>query len=522
MIIIGARPGQNHPVAATFLKNAAKRGAKIIVIDPRGQQMDRYAYKHLMFKPGQDVALLNAMLHTIIEEGLTDEQYIQAHTSGFEELKTMVKDFSPEAMASVCGIDAATIRDVARTFARSERSIIFWGMGISQHVHGTDNSRCLIALTMITGQIGRPGTGLHPLRGQNNVQGASDAGLIPMVYPDYKSVELDEVRAFYEKFWGTQLDPKRGLTVVEIVDAIIAGQIKAMYVMGENPAMSDPDQRHARAALAKLECLVVQDIFLTETAWHADVVLPSSAHAEKWGSFTNTNRQVQVGRPVAPPPGEARQDWELIQELAKRLGLDWTYSHPKDVFSEMVEAMPSLKNISWDRLVREESVTYPVDGPDVPGNEILFAEGFPTNDGRAHIVPAGLVPPDEVPDAHYPLVLTTGRLLEHWHTGAMTRRSTVLDNLEPEAVASLNPRQLRTMGLAPGDMVKVATRRGEIALHVRSDRDVPEGMVFIPFCFNEAAANMLTNPQLDPFGKIPEFKFCACKVERLESFAAAE
>jgi len=522
MIIIGARPGQNHPVAATFLKNAAKRGAKIIVMDPRGQQMDRYAYKHLMFKPGRDVALLNAMIHTIIEEGLTDEQYIQAHTSGYEDLKTMVKDFSPEAMESVCGIDAATIRDVARTYARSERSIIFWGMGISQHVHGTDNSRCLIALTMITGQVGRPGTGLHPLRGQNNVQGASDAGLIPMVYPDYKSVELEEVRQHYEKFWGTHLDPKRGLTVVEIVDAIIAGQIKGMYVMGENPAMSDPDQAHARKALAKLECLVVQDIFLTETAWHADVVLPSSAHAEKWGSFTNTNREVQIGRPVAPPPGEARQDWELIQELAVRLGLNWTYKHPKDVFTEMTEVMPSLKNITWDRLVREEAVTYPVDGPDVPGNEILFAEGFPTKDGRAKIVPAGLVPPAELPDEDYPLVLTTGRMLEHWHTGAMTRRATVLDNLEPEAVASLNPRQLRTLGLEPGDMVKVATRRGEIALNVRSDRDVPEGMVFIPFCFNEAAANMLTNPQLDPFGKIPEFKFCACKVEPLKAAAAAE
>jgi formate dehydrogenase major subunit len=327
MIIIGARPGQNHPVAATFLKNAAKRGAKIIVIDPRGQQMDRYAYTHLKFKPGQDVALLNAMLHTIIEEGLTDEQYIQAHTSGFEDLKTMVKDFSPEAMEKVCGIDAATIRDVARTYARSERSIIFWGMGISQHVHGTDNSRCLIALTLITGQVGRPGTGLHPLRGQNNVQGASDAGLIPMVYPDYKSVELEEVRKHYEAFWGTELDPKRGLTVVEIVDAVIAGQIKGMYIMGENPAMSDPDQSHARHALAKLECLVVQDIFLTETAWHADVVLPASAHAEKLGTYTNTNRQVQIGRPALVPPGEARQDLDLIVELAKRRGRDWTYGH---------------------------------------------------------------------------------------------------------------------------------------------------------------------------------------------------
>lgn len=522
MIIIGARPEQNHPVAATFLKNAAKRGAKIIVMDPRGQQINRYAYKHLQFKPGQDVALLNAMLHTIIEEGLTDEQYIQAHTSGFDDLKKMVKDFSPEAMEKVCGIDAATIRDVARTYARSERSIIFWGMGISQHVHGTDNSRCLIALTMVTGHVGRPGTGLHPLRGQNNVQGASDAGLIPMVYPDYKSVELEEVRQHYEKFWGTHLDPKRGLTVVEIVDAIVAGQIKGMYIMGENPAMSDPDQHHAREALAKLEHLVVQDIFMTETAWHADVILPSSAHAEKWGSFTNTNRQIQIGRPVAPPPGEARQDWELIQELAVRLGLDWAYKHPKDVFTEMTEVMPSLNNITWDRLVREDAVTYPCDAPDKPGNEILFAEGFPTPDGRAKIVPAGLVPPDELPDTEYPLVLTTGRMLEHWHTGAMTRRATVLDNLEPEAVASLNPRQLRTMGLEPGDMVKVATRRGEIALNVRSDRDVPEGMVFIPFCFNEAAANMLTNPQLDPFGKIPEFKFCACKVEPLKAAAAAE
>ena len=522
MIIIGARPEQNHPVAATFLKNAAKRGTKIVVMDPRKQQIDRYAHTHLQFKPGRDVALLNAMIHTIIEEGLTDQQYIQAHTSGFEDLKTMVRDFSPEAMADVCGIDAATIREVARLYARSERSIIFWGMGISQHVHGTDNSRCLIALTMITGHVGRPGTGLHPLRGQNNVQGASDAGLIPMVFPDYKSVEAEDVRKGYEEFWGTELDPKRGLTVVEIVDAIIAEQIKGMYIMGENPAMSDPDQAHARKALAKLEHLVVQDIFLTETAWHADVILPASAHAEKWGSFTNTNREVQLARPVVPPPGEARQDWELIQELATRLGLDWSYTHPSDVFAEMTEVMPSLANITWDRLVREDAVTYPVDAPDKPGNEILFAEGFPTSDGRAKIVPAGLVPPDELPDDDYPLVLTTGRMLEHWHTGAMTRRASVLDSLEPEAVASLHPRQLSAMALNAGDTVKVSTRRGEIALTVRADRDVPEGMVFIPFCFNEAAANMLTNPQLDPFGKIPEFKFCAAKVEKIRAFVAAE
>ena len=520
IIVIGARPAQNHPVAATFLKQAAKDGKTLIVMDPRRQMLSRYATHMIQFKPGQDVALLNAMLHTIVEEGLYDAQYVQARVEGFEELKAGVADFSPEAMAPVCGIEAEKIREIARIYAKSEASIIFWGMGISQHVHGTDNSRCLIALAMITGQVGRPGTGLHPLRGQNNVQGASDAGLIPMVYPDYRSVEDPAVRAEYEEFWGTQLDPKKGLTVVEIVDAIVADRIKAMYIMGENPAMSDPDQHHARTALAKLEHLVVQDIFLTETAWQADVILPASAKAEKAGTFTNTNRQVQLARPVVPPPGEARQDWELIQELARRIGLDWTYGHPKDVFAEMAQIMPSLANITWDRLEREDSVTYPCDAPDRPGNEIIFAESFPTASGRAKVVPANLVPPDELPDNDYPLVLTTGRLLDHWHTGAMTRRASTLDNLEPEAVANLSPKELDRLGVAPGEFITVETRRGAITLVARQDRDVPEGMVFIPFCFAEAAANILTNPQLDPYGKIPEFKFCAARITPAERQAA--
>jgi len=351
------------------------------------------------------------------------------------------------------------------------------------------------------------------LRGQNNVQGASDAGLIPMVFPDYLSVENAEIRERMEAFWGTRLDPKRGLTVVEIINAIHADQIKAMYVMGENPAMSDPDQHHARSALAKLEHLVVQDIFLTETAWHADVVLPASAHAEKLGSYTNTNRQIQIGRPAIKLPREARQDLELIQELARRIGLPWNYSHPSEVFTEMAQVMPSLKHITWERLEREDSVTYPCDAPDKPGNEIIFANGFPTASGRAKVVPTDLTAPDELPDADYPMVLSTGRMLEHWHTGAMTRRATVLDNIEPEAVALLNRRDLRRMDLRAGDMVRVTTRRGTIELKARLDRDVPEGMVFIPFCFAEAPANFLTNPVLDPFGKIPEFKFCAAKVE---------
>lgn len=516
IIVIGARPAENHPVAATYLKAAAKQGAKLIVMDPRGQHQGiaRYADTVLQFKPGQDVAMLNAMLHTIINEDLVDAQYIQANTEGFDALQTSVQRFSPDDMAEVCGIPAETLRQVARTYANAKSSIIFWGMGVSQHVHGTDNARCLISLALSTGHVGRPGTGLHPLRGQNNVQGASDAGLIPMFYPDYKSVEADEMIQRYTDFWGTELDPKRGLTVVEVMDAVHADTVRGMYVLGENPAMSDPDQNHARAALAKLEHLVVQDIFLTETAAYADVILPASAHAEKWGTYTNTNRQVQMGRPVIDPPGEARADWAIEVELANRVGLGWTYAHPRDVFNEMCEVMPSLANISWERVDRENAVTYPCRAEDQPGDAVIFTDGFPTASGRAKIVATDLVPPAELPDDDYPMVLTTGRLLEHWHTGSMTRRSGTLDALEPEAIAGLNRWDMKRLGIEPGDKVTVTTRRGEITLKARRDADVAEGMVFIPFCFEEAAANRLTNPQLDPMGKIPEFKFCAAKLER--------
>jgi formate dehydrogenase major subunit len=516
VIIIGSRPTTNHPVAATYFKQAVKKGLKLIIMDPRRQDLMRHATHSLQFKPGSDVAMLNALLHVIVEEKLYDEQYIQANVTGFEALKKKVKDFSPEAMSEVCGIEASVLREVARTYAKSERSMIFWGMGLSQHTHGTDNSRCLIALALITGHVGRPGTGLHPLRGQNNVQGASDAGLIPMYYPDYKSVENVDIRGQYENFWGQTLDPKRGLTVVEIIDAIHADEIKAMYIMGENPAMSDPDQIHARAALAKLEHLVVQDIFLTETAWHADVVLPASAHAEKLGTFTNTNRQVQIGRPALDPPGEARQDLDLIIDLAKRMGVDWNYKHVSDVYTEMAQVMPSLNHISWDRIEREESVIYPADGPDVPGNEVVFTSGFPTSDGRGRIVPADLLPPAEVPDGEYPLVLTTGRMLEHWHTGAMTRRAGVLNAIEPYGIAAMNPYEIERQGLGIGDVISVETRRGTVEAILRADREVADGMVFMPFCFNESPANKLTNPMLDPYGKIPEFKYCAARVAPLE------
>ncbi len=516
IIVIGANPTINHPVAATFIKNAVKRnGAKLIVIDPRRQTLSRHALHHLAFKPGSDVALLNALLHVIITEDLTDAQFIAGWTEGFAELRERIKAFPPEKMAPVCGIPAETLREVARLYATARSAIIFWGMGISQHVHGTDNARCLISLALVTGQIGRPGTGLHPLRGQNNVQGASDAGLIPMFLPDYQAVEQDDVRARFEAAWGKTLDPQRGLTVVEIMNAAKAGTIRGMYIEGENPAMSDPDLNHAREALATLDHLVVQDLFLTETAVYADVVFPASAFAEKAGSFTSTDRRVQLARPVVPPPGEARQDWWIMQEVARRLGLDWNYAGPADVFAEMAKLMPSFANITWERLEREGAVTYPVDAADVAGHDIIFRAGFPTASGRGRIVPADVSPPDEVPDDEFPLVLSTGRVLEHWHTGSMTRRTEILDAIEPEAFAFMAPRQMRLLGLAAGAMARVETRRGAVEIRVREDRDVPEGMVFMPFCFAEAAANLLTNPALDPFGKIPEFKFCAARVSAL-------
>ena len=517
IVVIGANPTENHPVAATFFKNAAKRGAALIVCDPRGHALKKHASHMLQFKPGSDVALLNAMMNVIVTEELYDRQYIEAHTEGFEALRDHLASYTPEAMADICGIDAATLRRVARLYARAERAIVFWGMGISQSVHGTDNARCLISLALMTGQIGRPGTGLHPLRGQNNVQGASDVGLIPIMYPDYQSVETPETRAKFEDFWGAELDPKRGLTVVEIMDAVHDGAVRGMYIMGENPAMSDPDAGHARVALAKLDHLVVQDIFLTETAFHADVVLPASAWPEKDGTVTNSNRQVQMGRRALETPGEARQDWQLIQSIAQGMGLDWNYQHPRDVYAEMQGCMASLKGIGWDRLMAESAVTYPCDSEDAPGQAVLFGDGFPTQSSRGKMVPADIIPPDERPDDAYPWVLTTGRVLEHWHTGAMTRRAGVLDSLEPESLVCLSPGDLERLGIAPGDAVRVTTRRGVIQAAARSDRKMPDGVIFVPFCFADAAANMLTNPALDPVGKIPDFKYCAAKVEKADT-----
>ena len=522
IFVIGSNPTTNHPVAATWMKNAAKRGAKIVLADPRITDIGKHAWRTLQFKPDTDVAMLNALIHVVIEEGLADEDFIRNRVNNYEALKENVKGYSPEAMAPICGIPAETLREVAREFATSKGSMVLWGMGVSQHVHGTDNARCLIALVTVTGQIGKPGSGLHPLRGQNNVQGASDAGLIPMMYPNYQRVTNKAAHDWFEKFWDTPLDDKPGYTVVEIMGKILADEadphkIRGMYIMGENPAMSDPDLNHARHSLATLEHLVVQDIFMTETAWLADVVLPATAWPEKTGTVSNTDRMVQLGKQAIDPPGQAKADLWIVQQIAKGLGLHWNYQGEHhgvaEVYEEMRQAMhAAISGITWDRLQRESSVTYPCLSEDDPGAPTVFISHFDTDDGRVHLVPADIIPANERPDSDYPFVLITGRQLEHWHTGSMTRRATVLDAIEPTATASMCGADMLRLKVGLGDVITIASRRGHVTLRVRRDDGTPQGAVFVPFAYYEAAANLMTNAALDPFGKIPEFKYCAVAI----------
>ncbi len=521
-MVVGANPTENHPVAATFFKNAVKSGAKMIVMDPRGQSLMRHAEIMIQHTAGSDVAVLNALMHVIIHENLYDEEYVETRTEGFEDLKLHLQQFSPEKMEAQCGVSADKLRSAAKLFGNAKRAMIFWGMGVSQHVHGTDNARCLISLALLTGQIGRRGTGLHPLRGQNNVQGASDSGLIPMVFPDYKPVNEKESQLFFEDYWGVPLDPEPGLTVVEIADSAYEGAIKGMYIMGENPAMSDPNASHVREALCRLDHLVVQDIFLTETAGYADVILPATAFPEKEGTFTNTDRKVQISRQAVDAPGDARQDWWIIQEIARRMGLRWTYEGPRSVFEEMRGCMPSIAGITWERLLKEGAVTYPCEKVGDPGQPIIFKDDFPTSNGRGRFIPASIIPPNERPDTEFPMVLTTGRQLEHWHTGVMTRRASILNELEPSPICEISPLDADQMGVVSGAMVRVTSRRGMIELTARVTSTVPKGLLFIPFCYSEAAANLLTNPALDPFGKIPELKFCSVRLEEVTSASPEE
>ena len=515
-IITGSNATANHPVASSFFKQARRRGTKIIYIDPRADRVADHADIYCQLKPGTDVAFYNGVMHEVIRLGLFDRDYIASRTSNYDELARTVADYPPQRAAQITGIDADTITEVARVWGSAGAGIIFWGMGISQHTTGTDNARCLIAMCAITGNVGKPGSGLHPLRGQNNVQGASDVGLIPMFYPDYQKADSPQVRARFEQAWGVAgLDPKRGLTVTEIIGSVLTGGVRGMYMLGENPFLSDPNINKVRKALSALEFLVVQDIFLTETAEFADVVLPASSYLEKDGTYTNTDRRVQLGRKVLDLPGQARVDWEIVQDIAQRIGLDWHYTSSREVFDELVSLMPNYANLSYDNLGGTGKL-YPNAEPEhSDGTVVLFDERFNTDDGLAHLVPAQWLPAKELPDAGYPLVLNTGRLLEHWHTGSMTRRSYALDAIAPQAEVYVHPKDAADRGLTHGEMVRVRSRRGEIELRLTvSHREAP-GNCFIPFHFREAAANVLTIDEIDPYGKIPEFKFCAVQVEPL-------
>jgi formate dehydrogenase major subunit len=521
-ILAGTNTTANHPVASSFFKQARRRGTTLIVVDPRRERIADHADIYCQIKPGTDVAFYNGVLHEIIARDLVDHEFLAQRATNYEALAEMVQQYPPERAAQICGVDAETIREVARLWGEAGAAVVYWGMGISQHTTGTDNSRCLIALCTITGHVGRPGTGLHPLRGQNNVQGASDAGLIPMFYPDYQKVDSADARVRFEEAWGRELDPEKGLTVTEIIASALQGGVRGMYMMGENPFLSDPNINKVRKALAALDFLVVQDIFLTETAEFADVVLPATSYLEKDGTYTNTDRRVQIGRKVLEAPGEAREDWRVVCDIANRVGLPMDYESPREIFDEMVGLTKNYAGLTYDNLGPMGKL-YP--NPDPEGSDgtvVLFGERFGTDDGKAHLVPAEWMPAKELPNDEFPVVLNTGRLLEHWHTGSMTRRSFALDAIEPEAHVFLNPDDAAAMGVAQGDFVRITSRRGSIELRAKlSHRDTP-GTCFIPFHFREAAANVLTIDEIDPFGKIPEFKFCAVRVEPASGGNGAE
>ena len=515
-LITGTNTTDNHPVAATFFKDAARKGTKLIVVDPRRSGISDHAWRFCQIRSGTDVAFYNGIMNIIVDEGLSDEAYIAEHTSGFEELKRTVKSYTPERVSGICGIPLETLHEVAIAYGRARAALTFWGMGMSQHVHGTDNCRCVISLALMTGNVGRPGTGLHPLRGQNNVQGASDAGLIPMSYPGYQPVTSADVRGRFEAAWGRKLDDRSGLTSVEIIEGARDGLIKGMYMLGENPFLSEPNVNEVRKGLTNLEFLVVQDIFLTETAEFADVVLPATSALEKTGTFTNTDRRVQIGRPALEAPGEARLDWEIICEISNRMGYPMEYASASEIFDEIVSVTDSHRGLSYEKLGATGKL-YPCPNPDESdGTVVMFGDGFPTADGRALFVSAEHTGADELPDSTYPFILVTGRVLEHWHTGVMTRRSRALSAIQPESFVEVHPDDCARLGIEDGSFVRVRSRRGEVSLPVRQRRSTQPGSVFIPFHYREAAANVLTTDKLDPDGKIPEFKFCAVRVEPVD------
>lgn len=515
LLVTGSNTTEAHPVISLQMKKAVrKHGARLILIDPRRIELADFATLHLRHQPGTDVALFNAMANVIIGEGLANNSFIEARTEGFAAFAAAVRDWTPERAAVITGVPAEEIVAAARLYAQARNAAIFWAMGITQHTSGTDNVKALSNLALLTGHIGRPGTGLNPLRGQNNVQGACDMGGLPNVFPGYQPVTSEEVRRTLAAAWDVpyeRLSPTPGLTVTEIMNGILDGRIHAVYIMGENPMLSDPNLNHVEEALRQVDFLVVQDIFFNETAALADVVLPAASFAEKTGTFTSTERRVQLVRPVLEEPGEARADWKIIVDLANRLNAGWSYESPAAIFDEMASVTPQYRGISHERLERG-GLQWPCPTPDHPGTPILHVSQFTR--GLGLFCPVDYRPPAEEPDEEYPFILSTGRILFHWHGGTLSRRSPGLEAMAPEAEVEIHPADAEKLGVRTGDCVRVASRRGEVVAAVRITRRSPPGTVFMTFHYAEAAANLLTINAVDPVAKIPEYKVCAVSVKR--------
>ncbi|BDG59237.1 formate dehydrogenase subunit alpha [Caldinitratiruptor microaerophilus] len=510
ILVTGSNTSENHPIVALEMKAAVARGARLILIDPREIELARFATVWLRQRPGTDVAVLSGLAHVIIRDGLWNREFVERFTEGFEELAAAVAHYTPQVVEALSGVPARDVEEAARLYATSPAAAIFWGMGISQHTTGTDNALALVNLALLCGQLGRPGTGLNPLRGQNNVQGAGDMGALPHVLPGYVPVTDAEGRRRFEALWGVRLPEAPGLTATEVTEAACDGRVRALYVMGENPALTDANLNHVRHCLEQLEFLVVQDIFLTETAAMADVVLPAWSWAEKDGTFTSTERRVQRVRRFLDPPGEARADWDILSDLARRLGSDWRYDSAEAIFEEIRRAVPAYAGITYAR-IEERGLQWPCPAEDHPGTPYLFAGGLPRGRGRFH--PVGYLDPAELPDDEFPLILITGRVLYHWHGGVISRRSAGLNEIYPEALVELHPDDAARLGVHDGQMVRVRSRRGEVTAAARVTERSRPGSVFLTFHFAEAAANLLTNDALDPRARIPEFKVAAVAVE---------
>lgn len=514
LLVTGSNTTEAHPVLSLQMKKAVrKHGAQLILIDPREIDLAAFAALHLRQQPGTDIAIFNAMAHVIIAEGLVNETFIAERTEGFEELAAAVADWTPERAAAISGVPAEQIIAAARMYAGATNGAIFWAMGITQHTTGTDNVKALSNLALLTGHIGRPGTGLNPLRGQNNVQGACDMGGLPNVFPAYQPVASEEVRQKFAAAWGVplaKLSPTPGLTVTEIMHRVLDGRIRAIFIMGENPMLSDPNLNHVREALERVEFLAVQDIFPNETAEMADMVLPAVSFAEKTGTFTSTERRVQLIRPVLEPIGNARPDWQIITDLANRLDANWHYDSPADIFAEMATVTPSYAGMSHERL-EKGGLQWPCPTADHPGTPILHTKTFTR--GKGLFCPVAHRPPAEEADTEYPFILSTGRILFHWHGGTMSRRSPGLEAIAPEAEVEINPQDAADLAIHDGDLVRVSSRRGQVVATANVTNRSPVGTVFMTFHYVEAAVNLLTIDAVDPTAKIPEYKVCAVKVE---------